>query len=181
MQSDVTHAPSFLTSNLLSTFHNAVAEVYPSSTRRGCFFHHKKSLYKHLRQEYLMEEYLVPDFPVRESFSIIRRRADLATSETSHPFWHGLLLELLQEHLDRDFLSEPQLRTCHVEPVRHFPGADSQIYEHSWRMALRIQRYDVLFQSNPVELHRPSSSGAVSRLCQTYETTSHWATRTQSS
>ncbi|KAL5247535.1 hypothetical protein ACHWQZ_G019425 [Mnemiopsis leidyi] len=41
--------------------HNAVAEVYPSSTRRGCFFHHKKALFKHLRQADLLDEYLVPD------------------------------------------------------------------------------------------------------------------------
>ncbi|KAL5250130.1 hypothetical protein ACHWQZ_G016008 [Mnemiopsis leidyi] len=32
--------------------HNAVAEVYPSSTRRG---------FKHLRQADLLDEYLVPD------------------------------------------------------------------------------------------------------------------------
>ena len=29
--------------------HNVIAEVWPFSTRRGCYFHHKKSLWKHLQ------------------------------------------------------------------------------------------------------------------------------------
>ena len=44
--------------------------VWPSTTRRGCFFHHKKSLFKHLKQSDLVEEYLVPDSPIREFYSI---------------------------------------------------------------------------------------------------------------
>ena len=60
-------SPSFLTTNSLS----AVAEVHPSSTGQGCFFRHKKSLFKHLRQAHMIEEYLVPDSPVRESFSMM--------------------------------------------------------------------------------------------------------------
>ena len=51
--------------------HNAVAEVWPSSTRRGCNFHHKKALLKHLRQCDLMEEYLVTDSVVREHFKMM--------------------------------------------------------------------------------------------------------------
>ena len=32
-----------------TAIHNAVSEVDPFSTLRGCFFHHKKALFKHLR------------------------------------------------------------------------------------------------------------------------------------
>ena len=44
--------------------------------------------------------------------------------------------------------------------------------EGKWRMALKIQLYDAMFQSNPGDVHRLSTGGAVSYRCQTYETTS---------
>ena len=51
--------PSSWTMSLPSTFHNAVVEVCPSTTRRGCNFHFKQSLLKHLRQCDLIEEYRI--------------------------------------------------------------------------------------------------------------------------
>ena len=62
-----------------------LAEVHPSSTRRGCFFHYKKSLFKHRRQADLMEEYLVPDSPVRESLSIIGALGPCAPNKKGAP------------------------------------------------------------------------------------------------
>ena len=53
------------------SIHNAVAEVWPSSTRRGCYFHHKKSLWKHLQQLDLAEEYAVPGSDVRTNFKMM--------------------------------------------------------------------------------------------------------------
>jgi hypothetical protein len=51
--------------------HNAVAEVWPSCTRRGCYFHHKKSLFKHLKQDDLAEEYAIPGSEIRTSFKMM--------------------------------------------------------------------------------------------------------------
>ena len=51
--------------------HNAIAEVWPFSTRRGCYFHHKKSLWKHLQQLDLTEEYAVPGSDIRKYFKMM--------------------------------------------------------------------------------------------------------------
>ena len=51
--------------------HNAIAEVWPSLTRRGCNFHHKKSLWKHLQQLDLVEEYAVPGSDIRKYFKMM--------------------------------------------------------------------------------------------------------------
>jgi len=52
--------------------HNAVAAVWPSSssTGRGCNFHYKKALLKHVKQRNIWEEYLTPNSPVREFFAM---------------------------------------------------------------------------------------------------------------
>ena len=51
--------------------HNAVAEVLPSTVRRGCFFHHKKALLRHPQQFNLMEEYSVVVSPIRQCFAMV--------------------------------------------------------------------------------------------------------------
>lgn len=51
--------------------HNAVAEVWPASTLRGCYFHHKKSLFLKLQQHDLSTEYAVPDSEIRNAFKMI--------------------------------------------------------------------------------------------------------------
>lgn len=51
--------------------HNAVSSVWPSSTRRGCFFHFKKALFRNLVQSNLGEEYSVPDSDIRKSFALM--------------------------------------------------------------------------------------------------------------
>ena len=50
--------------------HNAVAAVWPSTTRRGCNFHYKKALLKHVKQTNIWEEYLTPNSPVWEFFAM---------------------------------------------------------------------------------------------------------------
>ena len=50
--------------------HNAVASVWPSTTRRGCNFHYKKALLKHVKQTNIWEEYLTPNSPVRDFFAM---------------------------------------------------------------------------------------------------------------
>ena len=50
--------------------HNAVAEVWPSTTRRGCNFHYKKALLKHLKRTDIWEEYLIENSPIREFFAM---------------------------------------------------------------------------------------------------------------
>jgi hypothetical protein len=47
--------------------HNAVAEVWPSTTRRGCNFHYKKAPLKQLRWTDIWEEYLIENSPIRKS------------------------------------------------------------------------------------------------------------------
>ena len=44
------YQPSSILLDYELAIHNAVAEVWPSTTRRGCNFHFKQSLLKHLRQ-----------------------------------------------------------------------------------------------------------------------------------
>ncbi|KAL5270104.1 hypothetical protein ACHWQZ_G000980 [Mnemiopsis leidyi] len=78
--------------------HNAVAEVYPSSTRRGCFFHDKKALFKHLRQADLLDEYLVPDSSVRKFFSMICAIAFVPEDEVAQTWRH--LKPLLPSDMD---------------------------------------------------------------------------------
>ena len=43
--------------------HNAVAAAWPSTTGRGCNFHYKKGLLKHVKQTNIWVEYLTPNVP----------------------------------------------------------------------------------------------------------------------
>ena len=51
--------------------YNAIADVWPSSTRRGCYFHHKKSLWKHLQLLDLAEQYAIPGSNIRKYFKMM--------------------------------------------------------------------------------------------------------------
>ena len=63
------YQPSSILLDYELAIHNAVAEVCPSTTRRGCNFHFKQSLLKHLRQCDLIEEYRIENSPVRDGFA----------------------------------------------------------------------------------------------------------------
>ena len=63
------YQPSSILMDFELAIHNAVAEVWPSSTRRGCNFHFKQSLLKHIRQCDLMDEYKIENSPIRDNFA----------------------------------------------------------------------------------------------------------------
>ena len=69
------YQPSSIILDYVLAIHNAVAEVWPSTTRRGCNFRFKQSLMKHLRQCDLIEEYRIENSPVRDGFA---KMGDLA-------------------------------------------------------------------------------------------------------
>ena len=50
---------------------NAVMKVWPGTTLRGCWFHHKQALYRHLQMDGLQADYMVVDSPIRKSFAQI--------------------------------------------------------------------------------------------------------------
>ena len=68
--------------------HNTAAEIWPSSTRRGCQFHYKKALLKKVKQSDLWTEYLVPDSPIREHFSMIGALAFVQLSDLNTTWRH---------------------------------------------------------------------------------------------
>ena len=61
--------------------HNAVATVLPSPTRRGCNFHFKENLFKHLQQCDLVEEYKIENSPVRQNFAMMGAIAFVPVTE----------------------------------------------------------------------------------------------------
>ena len=69
--------------------HNAVAEVWPSTTRRGCNFHFKQPLLKHLRQCDLIEEYRIENSPVRDGFAKMGALAFVPVEEVER-VWRNL-------------------------------------------------------------------------------------------
>ena len=50
---------------------NAVEKTWPTTTRRGCFFHHKQALWKKMQHHDLVPEYNVENSPVRRAFQMI--------------------------------------------------------------------------------------------------------------
>ena len=50
---------------------NAVEKTWPTTTRRGCFFHHKQALWKKMQHHDLVPEYNVENSPVRKAFQMI--------------------------------------------------------------------------------------------------------------
>ena len=68
--------------------HNTAAEIWPSSTRRGCQFHYKKALLKKVKQSDLWTEYLVPDSPIREHFAMIGALAFVPLSDLNTTWRH---------------------------------------------------------------------------------------------
>ena len=50
---------------------NAVQNVWPGTTLRGCWFHHKQTLWRHLQTEGLAADYSVVNSPIRKSFMMI--------------------------------------------------------------------------------------------------------------
>ena len=50
---------------------NAAEKSWPTTTKRGCFFHHKQALWRKLQQHDLVPEYNVENSAVRKSFQMI--------------------------------------------------------------------------------------------------------------
>ena len=46
-------------------------KTWPTTTKRGCFFHHKQALWRKLQQHDLVPEYNVENSAVRKSFQMI--------------------------------------------------------------------------------------------------------------
>ena len=62
--------PKFVMSDQEKTLFNAVEETWPTTTKRGCFFHHKQALWRNLASHNLVLEYKVENSSVRKSFQI---------------------------------------------------------------------------------------------------------------
>ena len=50
---------------------NAVQNVWPGTTLRGCWIHLKQALWRHLQTEGLAADYSVDNSPIRKSFMMI--------------------------------------------------------------------------------------------------------------
>ena len=50
---------------------NAVRNVWPGTTLRGCYFHFKQALWRRFAQSDLVPEYKVPGSPIRTAFKLI--------------------------------------------------------------------------------------------------------------
>ena len=83
------YQPSSILLDYELAIHNAVAEVCPSTTRRGCNFHFKQSLLKHLRQCDLIEEYRIENSPVRDGFAKMGALAFVPVEEVER-VWRNL-------------------------------------------------------------------------------------------
>ena len=54
-----------------SAMMDAVEQVWPATTVRGCYFHHKQALFRKLQQHNLVEEYRVPESDIRRYFQMM--------------------------------------------------------------------------------------------------------------
>ena len=68
--------------------HNAVSVVWPSATRRGCNFHYKKALLKHLKQTDIWEDYLIKDQPIQEYIAMTGAIAYVPETDVPQPWRH---------------------------------------------------------------------------------------------
>ncbi|XP_063693751.1 uncharacterized protein LOC134825467 [Bolinopsis microptera] len=50
---------------------NAVETTWPTTTKRGCFFHHKQALWRKMQQHDLVPEYNAENSAVRKYFQMI--------------------------------------------------------------------------------------------------------------
>ena len=65
------YSPDTILLDYEKALQNAVLSVWPGTTLRGCYFHHKKSLWKHFGQADLIPEYQVPNSPIRKAFQMM--------------------------------------------------------------------------------------------------------------
>ena len=73
--------------------HNAIHTVWPGTTVRGCYFHHKQCLWRELQRCSLVPEYNVIDSPIRKYFKMIGAIAFLPLGDVRST-WDALKPEI---------------------------------------------------------------------------------------
>ena len=116
----------------------------------------KCALFKHLRQSDLMEEYLIPDFPVREYFSMMGAIASVPVDKVEQTWRH--LKPLIPSDMESfaTYYENTWIGTSSRSPL-FAHEMWNQLLPRSTNIAEGIQLHDVLHQSHSMEVHRLST------------------------